>query len=266
MASALSPDVGDTIEVYWPDDETYYAGRVTAFKSVSQRHRVEYFDGDVESLDLKEELWRLVAKAAPRAATPQHLGSILSGAARVVLQPKKTIAKKPSAPKSPVSVVPVSPSRARIRCPRCELPRRARVLIAHIATHWLRDESRRPLAPVKAGGQLVWVQMCAGLCVRYVHDWLFFTSDSTTPVELHFQGDAEVGWMLDVCMGDSVELAMRNYSAWKRPLSIAEWSIEVGIMRTVAMRFARAAFDFESVPTRSSLVAAQLQAAAALQG
>lgn len=58
--AALFPnaaEVGDYIDVYWPIDNLFYAGRVTRFYARSGQHLVEYLDGDQELLDLSREIW-----------------------------------------------------------------------------------------------------------------------------------------------------------------------------------------------------------------
>jgi hypothetical protein len=53
------------IEVFWPEDEAWYAGRVYGKRGQDGKWRVEYEDGDVERLDLSNglETWRFVEKA-----------------------------------------------------------------------------------------------------------------------------------------------------------------------------------------------------------
>lgn len=262
------PAIGDHIEVYWPDDEQYYSGRVTAYTGVTGRHRIEYSDGDIELLDLRDELWRLVHRAPlppPRAVTSQHLGAILRAAAR----PSRTVSmkKKRSSLMSPVSVLPPSPP-ALPSCTSCmhlDAPP-ARLLVAQRATRWLRDETRRPTSPVAPSMHALWVQICTDLCVRYVHDSLAIETrdvDDDGPTHL---SNAEMGWLLHPCRGKSALRAVkRNYSAWKRPLTPDEKRIETDIMRAVARRFARAAVRVDQDDSLNSLQLAQSLAAAALQ-
>lgn len=233
MVKTNCPAVGDNIEVYWPDDKMYYSGRVTAFIDATRRHRVEYSDGDIELLDLRDELWRLPqhsSSSLPQAVTSQHLGAILRAAAR----PARTVEmkKKRSVIMSPLSVLPPSPLPR--QCTSCISATNARALIAQRATRWLRDESRRPSSPVAPPVRAMWVQICADLCVRYVHDSLAIETrdgEECTPPE------ADLGWLLSTYRGKSASRARQNYSGWKRPLTDDEWRIESDIMRTVARRF-----------------------------
>ena len=52
--------VGASVEVFWPDDCTFYRGEVRAYDEGSCKHRIEYTDGDVETIDLAKEIWRSV--------------------------------------------------------------------------------------------------------------------------------------------------------------------------------------------------------------
>lgn len=52
------PSVGDAIEVYWPDDDKFYPGKVTSFTPNTGDIHVHYDDGDQEALKIQEETWR----------------------------------------------------------------------------------------------------------------------------------------------------------------------------------------------------------------
>lgn len=52
--------VGAEIKVWWPDDEMFYEGAVDSFDPVSKKHKILYFDGDVEILLLKDECWEFL--------------------------------------------------------------------------------------------------------------------------------------------------------------------------------------------------------------
>lgn len=268
MTTSALPKVGDTIEVYWPDDKTYYAGRVAAFDKTYCRHRLEYYDGDVESLSLNEERWRTVPQSAPKAVTTQHLGAILRNAAHET--PRKRLRKiickrKGIGPISPVSIIQETLHGGLADLHDCGRPTSARFLIAHIATNWLRDETRRPSTPVTAPFHSIWVKMCSDICIRYVYDWLAaIETDCAAAVEDVCDANSEVSWMQNVC-SRSVKLAQKNYCKWKRPLSLDEWAIEIDIMHSVAEHFTRTGFQLTSSPKRTSLAAARSNAAIALQ-
>ena len=46
------------LEVWWPEDEAWYAGRVTGFNASRQRHTIKYDDGEVERVFLPGERYR----------------------------------------------------------------------------------------------------------------------------------------------------------------------------------------------------------------
>lgn len=50
-------DTDDNIEVYWPDDDTFYLGTVLSIND-DQKYKIDYEDGDRETLDLSTEAWR----------------------------------------------------------------------------------------------------------------------------------------------------------------------------------------------------------------
>ncbi|KAL9226801.1 hypothetical protein vseg_002572 [Gypsophila vaccaria] len=52
--------VGATVKVLWPEDDEYYEGVIESFDAAKKRHKISYFDGDVEVLNLREERWMFV--------------------------------------------------------------------------------------------------------------------------------------------------------------------------------------------------------------
>ncbi len=64
IGETLTLNVGDKIEVYWPDDDKYYPGTVLSYCEQSGKHSIHYHDGDKETLDIGNELWRAL-KANP---------------------------------------------------------------------------------------------------------------------------------------------------------------------------------------------------------
>lgn len=50
---------GDAISVYWPEDQTWYDGRVQSLDSVSGICEVLYDDGEREELNLSQERFKV---------------------------------------------------------------------------------------------------------------------------------------------------------------------------------------------------------------
>lgn len=53
-----TPKVGDPVEFYWPMDEEFFPGTVSAYDSTSKMHTISNKDGDVEELNMDNEDWR----------------------------------------------------------------------------------------------------------------------------------------------------------------------------------------------------------------
>lgn len=67
--SAVCASIGDTVEVYWPDDKCYYAGTIADYDNVSQQHRIIYDDGDIEQVTLSKEQWRYKRRLERKATS-----------------------------------------------------------------------------------------------------------------------------------------------------------------------------------------------------
>ncbi|GAB4850593.1 hypothetical protein Ancab_029902 [Ancistrocladus abbreviatus] len=52
--------VGCRVKVWWPYDRAFYEGVVAAFNPEKMTHRVNYDDGDVETLNLRKEIWEFI--------------------------------------------------------------------------------------------------------------------------------------------------------------------------------------------------------------
>lgn len=50
--------IGERVEVFWPDDNQFYTGTVTAFNPEDNTHQIDYDDGDIEKLDMAKEKWK----------------------------------------------------------------------------------------------------------------------------------------------------------------------------------------------------------------
>lgn len=54
------PDTDDNIEVYWPDDDTFYTGTVSSIND-EQKYNIDYDDVDKKTLYLSKETWRFAS-------------------------------------------------------------------------------------------------------------------------------------------------------------------------------------------------------------
>lgn len=59
--TALEPDVGDRIEVFWPLDHTFYPGVVA--EEQNNNKTIVYGDGGIETLKVSYETWRFASSA-----------------------------------------------------------------------------------------------------------------------------------------------------------------------------------------------------------
>eukprot|EP00171_Calliarthron_tuberculosum_P001315 IDg1315t1 len=53
------PGVGQSIEVFWPDDNQYYRGKVSAINESDGKYTIDYDDGDQEIITISNEVWRM---------------------------------------------------------------------------------------------------------------------------------------------------------------------------------------------------------------
>lgn len=65
--------VGKSIRVFWADDQQWYEGTVAEFDGTSQKHQVQYEDGDEEWLDLGKEKYEWVEHRAGAVELPPSL-------------------------------------------------------------------------------------------------------------------------------------------------------------------------------------------------
>lgn len=203
---APPPQRGDLIEVFWPIDDCYYRGVVTAVDD--KVHRVEYADGDVETLNLEMERWRCVARDVT------YLGNLLLSAAT-----------KSEEVRSPVSIMQISGNQDIA----------AMSLIAQHAVHWLRDPSRRASVPVSALIKAQWMRLCGDLCMSYIEGALAILPTSPT---LH---PRYLSWLHE--HSQNLDPFRCIYDHWSPAVDDNEWGIEKGIMERLKSCFSLALFQ-----------------------
>lgn len=52
------PSIGDKLEIYWPLENQYYPGHVASIDGETQMFNINYDDGDQETVNLSDEVWR----------------------------------------------------------------------------------------------------------------------------------------------------------------------------------------------------------------
>ena len=64
--------VGCRIEVFWPEDQEWYGGLVTAHDAASGKHKIRYDDGEVERVALEKEEFRWAAETGGATDSKEH--------------------------------------------------------------------------------------------------------------------------------------------------------------------------------------------------
>lgn len=93
------PKVSDSIEVYWDADDRYYKGTLTVNNSNEHSFRIMYDDGEMEDLDLRNEVWRFADMDKPNGTTkiPQDKNTTKKQTHAKQNSAKQTPAKQPPA-------------------------------------------------------------------------------------------------------------------------------------------------------------------------
>lgn len=68
--------LGLRVRVWWPLDQKFYSGKIVEFDQFDGTHKVEYDDGDLETLRMDKETWELEAPMPLRTRRPlEHIMS-----------------------------------------------------------------------------------------------------------------------------------------------------------------------------------------------
>ncbi|KAM0933856.1 putative sister chromatid cohesion protein Pds5 [Dioscorea sansibarensis] len=81
--------VGLKIKVWWPDDNRFYEGVVESFDPVSRKHKIVYYDDDVEILLLKNEHWEFAGDIREKNAGAKNMPSVDASLDRPLKKKKK---------------------------------------------------------------------------------------------------------------------------------------------------------------------------------
>ncbi|KAH7671857.1 Tudor/PWWP/MBT domain-containing protein [Dioscorea alata] len=81
--------VGSKIKVWWPDDNRFYEGMVESFDPVSRKHKIVYYDDDVEILLLKNERWEFAEGIRKKNVGDKNMPSVDASLDRPVKKKKK---------------------------------------------------------------------------------------------------------------------------------------------------------------------------------
>ena len=56
--------VGDSIDVYWAENDLFYAGKVSNIDAIETSYKIDYYDGNLETLNLTTEIWKCTSGTA----------------------------------------------------------------------------------------------------------------------------------------------------------------------------------------------------------
>lgn len=203
--------IGDTIEVFWPNDNLYYPGIITGIDKKAKMYRIVYDDGDIEVISLNKETWRHIDKPQMKKATPRKL----------------TKAPKPIRKRRQAVVIP---SNNNEKIGKVE---DAVTLLSHIFTSWLRREKRCHLETN--------ADDIVALAIRNAVDQTTFAAANGDKDLYRFpEGAANTSWLRNAHKFGVGEAVRRNYRHWTIPLSDSEWEVEKSALCCLAYRIENA--------------------------
>lgn len=53
-----SLNIGDRVEILWPEDENFYTGTVASYSTDENKFTINYDDGDKETINMTNETWK----------------------------------------------------------------------------------------------------------------------------------------------------------------------------------------------------------------
>ncbi|XP_075112733.1 sister chromatid cohesion protein PDS5 homolog D isoform X4 [Nicotiana tabacum] len=93
--------VGTRIRVWWPLDKVFYEGAITEFDPVKKRHKVLYYDEQVETLNLTKERWEMVGDNPSDEYLRKHETDLQCNAVSSVPSMKKKAKRTSSTKREP---------------------------------------------------------------------------------------------------------------------------------------------------------------------
>ncbi|OIT05085.1 dna mismatch repair protein msh6 [Nicotiana attenuata] len=93
--------VGTRIRVWWPLDKVFYEGAVTEFDPVKKRHKILYYDEQVETLNLTKERWEMVGDNPSDKYLQKHETDLQCNAVSSVPSMKKKAKRTSSTKREP---------------------------------------------------------------------------------------------------------------------------------------------------------------------
>ena len=90
----VEASVGDSVAVYWPEDDQYYTGTVHSAEP-DGRLNVHYDDGEKECLDMSAETWKLTTTVSANSGTTSSRTSLLSTEKDVLTSMLQNFGNKP---------------------------------------------------------------------------------------------------------------------------------------------------------------------------
>ncbi|CAA0816423.1 Tudor/PWWP/MBT superfamily protein [Striga hermonthica] len=99
--------VNRRIQVWWPMDETFYPGTVTAFDPDTKKHTILYDDNETEILNLRKETWGLCSGERPALPSQMEEADLQSPVQQSVKILKKATKRRAVLSSKPQHAVPM---------------------------------------------------------------------------------------------------------------------------------------------------------------
>ena len=246
--------VGDNIEVYWPDDEEYYAGIVASVNATTGYSLIHYDDDEKEELNLSKEQWRFSEKFLEfgKKCSNDSISRTLSETIRTSKQDKqaeisrarrawtvaarkvknsgtgvtkkstfcrsKRLMQKPSSSKRPGLQVESLFEGTGLDFDPVEL------LIKNAVESWLRSESRR-----QSPSSIFSAVSCLENAKNVLAEAL---TDPKRQQQLKRSENSNSNWIITGITSDKEQ--RYRYHSWIDPMSDEEWTMEKQLLNEIS--------------------------------